>query len=46
MRHQQVIENFIKEGKGGTGTNMKATEIMLSSSVPNSWQTRERMEAP
>jgi hypothetical protein len=49
MTHQQVIENFIKEGKGGTGTNMKATDDMLSSRVPSrqfAWRTRERMEAP
>ena len=31
MRHQQVIENFIKEGIGGRGTNVKATENLLSS---------------
>jgi len=49
MRHQQVIENFIKEGKGGRGTNMKATDDMLSSRVPSrqfAWRTREGMEAP
>lgn len=49
MTHQQVIENFIKEGKGGRGTNVKATDDMLSSRVPSrqfTWQTRERMEAP
>jgi hypothetical protein len=49
MTHQQVIENFIKEGKGGRGTNMKATDDMLSSRVPSrqfAWRTREGMEAP
>jgi hypothetical protein len=49
MTHQQVIENFIKEGKGGRGTNMKATDDMLSSRVPSrqfAWRTRESMEAP
>jgi hypothetical protein len=34
MTHQQVIENFIKEGKGGRGTNVKANENMLYSQAP------------
>src|SRR5712691_10155617 len=49
MTHQQVIENFIKEGKGGRGTNLKATDDMLSSRIPARqfpWRTLERMEAP
>src|SRR5271169_1277620 len=49
MRHQQVIENFIKEGKGGRGTSLKATDDMLHSHVPARefpWQTREGMDAP
>src|SRR6266478_424398 len=35
MKHQQVIENFIKEGKGGMGTYMKATDELLYSRVPS-----------
>src|SRR5712692_10230211 len=49
MTHQKVSENFIKEGKGGRGTNLKATDDMLSSRIPSRqfpWRTRERMEAP
>lgn len=34
MTHQQVIENFIKEGKGGRGTNVKADETMLYTQAP------------
>jgi hypothetical protein len=34
MTHQQVIENFIKEGKGGRGTNVKANQIMLYTQGP------------
>jgi hypothetical protein len=34
MTHQQVIENFIKEGKGGRGTNVKANETMLYTQAP------------
>ena len=26
MQHQKVIENFIREGRGGTGTNVAASE--------------------
>ena len=34
MRHQQVIENFIKEGRGGRGTSVKANENMLYTLAP------------
>ncbi len=34
MQHQQVIDNFIKEGKGGSGPNVKASETMLYTQAP------------
>jgi hypothetical protein len=34
MTHQQVIENFVKEGQRGTGFSAKATKDMLYSSIP------------
>src|ERR1700687_2465156 len=32
--HSSVIENFIREGKGGKGTYVKATDDVLSSKIP------------
>jgi hypothetical protein len=32
--HSSVIENFIREGKGGTGTYVRATDDVLSSKIP------------
>src|SRR5216683_1927512 len=32
--HSSVIENFIREGKGGTGTYVKATDDVLYSKIP------------
>jgi hypothetical protein len=38
MTHQQVIENFVKEGQRGTGFSVKATKDMLYSPIPaRSW---------
>src|SRR6266851_2010834 len=38
MTHQQVIENFVREGQRGTGFSVKATEDMLYSPIPaRSW---------
>src|SRR5262245_36624014 len=34
MRHQQVIDNFIKEGRGGLGTYMRASQDLLYSKLP------------
>jgi hypothetical protein len=34
MKHQQVIENFVREGQRGTGFSLKATEDMLYSRIP------------
>src|SRR5216684_7257944 len=34
MTHQQVIENFVKEGQRGTGFSVKATKDMLYSPIP------------
>ena len=34
MQHQQVIENFVQEGKGGLGTLVKATDEMLYTQMP------------
>lgn len=34
MRHQQVIENFVKEGKGGRGTLVKANDDFLYTQMP------------
>jgi len=36
--HSSVIENFIREGKGGKGTYVKATEDMLYSKIPQRYQ--------
>ena len=32
--HSSVIENFIREGKGGTGTYVRATDDVLLSKIP------------
>lgn len=32
--HSSVIENFIREGKGGTGTYVRATDDVLRSKIP------------
>jgi len=34
MTHQQVIENFVKEGKGGLGTYVRASDEQLYSRIP------------
>src|SRR6266852_7613667 len=34
MTHQQVIENFVKEGQRGAGTYVKATNDVLYSRIP------------
>src|SRR6266852_3621515 len=34
MKHQQVIENFIREGQRGTGHSVQATKDMLYSRIP------------
>ena len=34
MTHKQVIENFVKEGKGGKGTLVKADDKLLYSRIP------------
>jgi hypothetical protein len=36
--HEQVIENFLKEGKGGMGTYVKATDDLLYSRVPKTYR--------
>lgn len=36
--HTQVIENFLKEGKGGKGTYVKATDDLLYSRVPTEYR--------
>ncbi len=33
--HSSVIENFIREGKGGTGTYVRATDDVLLSKIPD-----------
>lgn len=38
MKHAQVIENFIKEGKAGSGTYVKASEDLLYSSIPQHYR--------
>lgn len=37
MTHQQVIENFVKEGQRGTGSYVKATKDELYSRIPARW---------
>src|SRR5438045_6345544 len=36
--HEQVIETFVKEGKGGKGTYVKATDDLLFSRVPDTYR--------
>jgi hypothetical protein len=38
MQHQQVIENFVKNGQGGHGTYVKADENVLYSQFPENYQ--------
>jgi hypothetical protein len=45
MTHQQVIENFVKEGQRGTGTYVKATKDVLYSRIP-SLSYRSAEQAP
>jgi hypothetical protein len=37
MKHQQVIENFVKEGAKGRGAYVKANEDMLYSEIPQGY---------
>jgi hypothetical protein len=37
MTHQEVIDNFVKEGQRGTGSNMKATKDVLYSRIRARW---------
>jgi hypothetical protein len=51
MQHTQVIENFINEGREGSGTYVKAERGMLYSKIPalfspNGWRRREARETP
>src|SRR6266849_3209398 len=44
MTHQQVIENFVREGQRGNGTYVKATKDELYSRVPAlSYRSAERV---
>lgn len=36
--HSSVIENFIREGKGGTGTYVRATDDVLVSKIPEMYR--------
>src|SRR6266853_3094343 len=36
--HSSVIENFIREGKGGNGTYVKATDDVLLSKIPDMYR--------
>ena len=36
--HESVIENFIREGKGGTGTYIRATDDHLYSKIPEQYR--------
>ena len=36
--HKQVIENFVREGKAGKGTYVKATDDLLYSRVPEAYR--------
>ena len=45
MTHQQVIENFVKEGQRGTGFSVKATKDMLYSPIPaRAWPSHRPAE--
>src|SRR5882724_12024997 len=54
MKHQEVIENFIKEGKGGLGTYVRASDDLLYSRIPEryrpyghrAWDAPEGQTAP
>jgi hypothetical protein len=54
MKHQQVIENFIQEGREGLGTFVKASEDLLYSRIPEqyrpwghyTWRTPTERTAP
>jgi hypothetical protein len=35
--HSSVIENFIRQGKGGKGTYVKATDDVLYSEIPQGY---------
>lgn len=37
MQHQQVIENFVKNGQGGRGTYLKADEDVLYAKFPENY---------
>jgi hypothetical protein len=44
MTHQQVIENFVREGQQGTGFSVRATKDMLYSRIPaRPYQSAERV---
>src|SRR6266705_5372556 len=36
--HEQMIENFLREGKAGNGTYVKATDDLLYSRVPKAYR--------
>src|SRR6266849_4018866 len=38
MQHQQVIENFVRNGQGGRGTYLKADEDVLYSKFPEDYR--------
>src|SRR2546426_12316828 len=38
MKHQQGIENFVQEGRGGHGTYVKASKDLLYSKIPDNYQ--------
>ena len=38
MKHQQVIENFVQEGRGGLGTYVRASEDLLYSKIPDNYR--------
>ena len=54
MQHQHVIENFVKEGKGGRGTLVKASDDLLFTQMPQvyrpygnyDWQHLAGQQAP
>src|SRR5216683_5549926 len=44
MQHQQVIENFVKNGTGGRGTYLKADEDVLYSKFPENYRPYGRYD--
>ena len=49
MKHQQVIENFVREGQRGSGSYMKATKDVLYSRIPARqfrWRARPAEQVP